>query len=164
MNTALQKFVGIYNNLIEHPKSGTSETDIMNDAYTIYFRNENESFKFEHAWRMLKDEPKWLGASIHTDSSVANPVRSLERPMGQKAAKKKAKEKVVEASSNNTNNEVQEIMGKKASALEKLAKLKEEELELKEMEMIMKDTSGMTKIQRRCHESFCKKLIEKHGL
>ncbi|CAK8542509.1 unnamed protein product [Lathyrus sativus] len=84
----------------------------MQAAYKIYFQDEGEKFTFEAAWRLLKDEPKWLAGSSEASakrtknstlgaySSSSNPLTPtsneynspspimLRRPIGQKAAKK----------------------------------------------------------------------------
>ncbi|KAJ1417755.1 No apical meristem-associated, C-terminal domain [Sesbania bispinosa] len=114
----MQKFVGCYVQAVRRRKSGCSENDVMNDAFAIFNQDEGESFKFEYAWRLLKDNPKWNsecggGSSKRTkiyasgaytssspsetptnfdpDSSSPSP---LQRPMGTKMAKRKVKDEI----------------------------------------------------------------------
>lgn len=74
----------------------------------------------------------------------------MEHPMEQKPTKRKWKTKVVETSP--INNFVQDTMDKKIVALEKLAQLKHDKMELKEMEIIMK--FEMSEEQLEVHENY----------
>lgn len=68
LNSIVHKFVGCYKVAFEKKKSGSSESDIMGDAYTLYYQDEGEQFKLEYAWRLLKDEPKWSNTSFEGGS------------------------------------------------------------------------------------------------
>ncbi|XP_058742227.1 glutathione S-transferase T3-like, partial [Vicia villosa] len=57
INQFIQKFVGCYKKAVSTQQSGSSESNIMQAAYKIYFQDEGEKFIFEVAWRLLKDEP-----------------------------------------------------------------------------------------------------------
>jgi len=41
-------------------KIGCMDNDVMLNAYDIWKENEGTDFGLEHAWRLLKDQPKWL--------------------------------------------------------------------------------------------------------
>ncbi|GAU21764.1 hypothetical protein TSUD_328890 [Trifolium subterraneum] len=64
VNSIVHKFVACYKAANEKKKSGSSESDIMGDAYTLFYQDEGDQFKLEHAWRLLKDEPKWSNSSF----------------------------------------------------------------------------------------------------
>lgn len=56
INSFVQKFVGCYKQVVVIRKSGSSKSNIFSVAYNIYFQDEGGKFKFENAWRLLKDE------------------------------------------------------------------------------------------------------------
>jgi hypothetical protein len=108
----------------------------MAEAYAFYCREGNGPFNHEFAWRLLKVELKWMGTSIgcsskrtkisesgayssssnsETPSSYeCNPEKSLmERPIGQKAAKRKAKANSDANATEKPFTTVHEIIGKK---------------------------------------------------
>ena len=167
----VQKFVGCYKQAVNGKKSGTSDNDIMASAHAFFAQDEGTTFNLEYAWRLLKDEPKWMGESIGNSSKVTktsasgassansdtpssyefNSSSPMERPMGQKAAKRKGKAKEIP-------NATQDARNKRAAAMERLAQSKEDELELKAMQIIMKDTSTMSDSQRDIHEKYCNKM------
>jgi hypothetical protein len=190
INSRVQKFVGCYKQAVHGKKSGTSEKDILINAHAFYTQDMGEPFNLEYAWRLLKDEPKWMGESLETSSkrtkisasgaysSSSNPETPssyeynsktpIERPKGQKEAKRKGKPN---ANATETSfKAVHDTIGKKVTTMEKLAQLKEEEnilkreeMEFKAMEIIMSDTSKMNESQRQIHEKYCNKLKEKYG-
>ncbi|CAI8614654.1 unnamed protein product [Vicia faba] len=144
----------------------------------FFAQDEGTPFNLEYAWRLLKDEPKWMGASTensskrtknsasgaHSSSSnLATPSSyefnsssPMERPMGQQAAKRKSKAK--ENASKSPSNVVQETWNKRVAAMERLAQCKEDEMEYKAMQLLSKDTSMMNDSQRDIHEKYCNKL------
>lgn len=87
----------------------------MNSAHAYFSQDDGVPFTLEYAWRLLKDEPKWMGAPIATSSkrtktsiggaysSSPNPetpssyefnsTSPMERPMEQKGDKKEGKGK-----------------------------------------------------------------------
>nr|ABN08158.1 hypothetical protein MtrDRAFT_AC155882g5v2 [Medicago truncatula] len=93
----------------------------------------------------------------------------MERSMGQKAAKRKAKAKVNASATETSSKAMHDTMDKRVAAMEKLAHLKEEENILKKEEMefkamqVMSDMSTMNESQRQVHEKYCNKLKEKYG-
>jgi hypothetical protein len=68
INGFVQKFVGCYKLAVRGKKSGTSEKDIMAEAHAFYCQEGNGAFNHEFAWQLLKDEPKWMGASTGCSS------------------------------------------------------------------------------------------------
>ncbi|XP_050918329.1 uncharacterized protein LOC127135730 [Lathyrus oleraceus] len=71
----------------------------------------------------------------------------MERPMGQKAAKRKGKASEIP-------NATQDAKNKRAITMDSLAQAKEDELELRIVQMMMKDTSIMNDSQRDIHEKY----------
>jgi hypothetical protein len=63
INPSVQKFVGCYKQALAVKKSGSSEDDIVSAACDIYYQDGHEKFTFHSAWKLLRDEPKWLGGS-----------------------------------------------------------------------------------------------------
>ncbi|CAI8608923.1 unnamed protein product [Vicia faba] len=143
-------------------------------AHAFFAQDEGTTFNLEYVWRLLKDEPKWMGESIGNSSKITkssasgassdnpntpssyefNSSSPMERPMGQKAAKRKGKAKEIP-------NAMQDARIKRAAAMERLAQCKKDELELKAMNIIMKDTSTMNDNQRDIHEKYCNKMKKK---
>ncbi|CAI8589395.1 unnamed protein product [Vicia faba] len=175
INPSVQKFIGCYKQVMSTQQSGSSESNIMQAAYKIYFQDESEKFTFEAAWRLLKDEPKWLAG----------------RPIGQKAAKRNEKEKLVEMSSTpnvkydslkddlkmkidlmsmfaqdyaRIEGEKLEIERKKVDAKIKKAEIVEERLRMNDLQILSKDTSNMDARQLQVHEILCDMIREKYGI
>jgi len=144
VNAAVQKFVGCYKSAVDLKKSGTTEKDTIEAAKKIYKKDNDHSFALEHAWQLLKNEPKWnksvdasskrtktsatgaysSGTNPETPTSEYNPPSpTLICPQGRKAAKRKGKEKLGE-----TSFETQ----KRAEALEKIASIREREVQVKD--------------------------------
>ncbi|KAI5427276.1 hypothetical protein KIW84_032622 [Lathyrus oleraceus] len=71
----------------------------------------------------------------------------MERPMGQKAAKRKGKASEIP-------NATQDAKNKRAITMDRLAQAKEDELELRVVQMMMKDTSTMNDSQQDIHEKY----------
>ncbi|XP_058747117.1 glutathione S-transferase T3-like [Vicia villosa] len=115
INSLVQKFVGCYKQAVNGKKSGTSENDVMAATNAFFAQDQGTTFNLEYAWRLLKDEPKWMGESIGSSSKITKTYASeassenpntpssyefnssspMERPMGQKAAKRKGKAKEI---------------------------------------------------------------------
>ncbi|CAI8616345.1 unnamed protein product [Vicia faba] len=167
----VQKFVGCYKQAVNGKKSGTLENDIMASAHAFFAQDQGTTFNLEYAWRLLKDEPKWMGESIGSSSKITktsasgassenpdthssyefNSSSPMERPMGQKAAKGKGK-------TNNIPTATEDAKNKRTTAMERLAQYKEDEIEVKVMQIMMKDTSTMSDSQRDIHEKYCNKM------
>lgn len=110
VNDFNQGFIRLKN---EH-HSGWSDDQVMEKAREVYYSVHKSQFKYEHVWRMVKDEPKWRGGSsinlsgkraktsasgtytsstdIHASINT-NDVEVEVRPIGTKTAKRKGKEK-----------------------------------------------------------------------
>ncbi|XP_058751368.1 glutathione S-transferase T2-like [Vicia villosa] len=192
INGCVQKFVGCYKQAVHGKKSGASEKDILINAHAFYEQDEGAPFNLEYAWRLLKDEPKWMGAftensSKRTKNSASgsytaslnsetpssyelNSSSPMERPMGQKAAKRKGKAKENANATEPPSSVISDTRNKRMEVMENLARLKEEEnklvkekMEFEAMQFIMSDTSKMNDSQREFHEKHCNKLKEKYG-
>ncbi|XP_058753112.1 uncharacterized protein LOC131626298 [Vicia villosa] len=85
-----------------------------------------------------------------------NSSSPMNSPMGQKKAKRKGKAKEIP-------NDTQDARNKRATTMARLAQCKQDEIEVKAMQIIMKDTSAMNDIQRSIHETYCNKM-KKYGL
>ncbi|GKA89954.1 glutathione S-transferase T3-like protein [Tanacetum coccineum] len=94
--------------------SGWSDDQVKNVARKLYYFAHNKAFKYEHAWVVVKDEPKWNAGSTnedqtkrrkttasgsYTSSSDGQTSINIEdeetqvRPMGKKQAARKQKGK-----------------------------------------------------------------------
>lgn len=111
INQKVARFNGCYTRVQQARHSGWSDEQILENAHLMY-KSENKNSNFQHVdcWRLLKEEPKWNAthqahhtkrakvseSGRYTSSSNADlsdrEVREV-RPCGQKAAKKKEKEK-----------------------------------------------------------------------
>ncbi|KAH1043364.1 hypothetical protein GYH30_025282 [Glycine max] len=155
------------------------------DSLTDQIVGVGTDFGLEHAWRLLKDQSKWLEQftknfskrmKISTSgaySSSSNPETPVEadtpspiiRPMGQKAAKRKSKEKRVGTSTNPVDlTGMKEAMRERNVVNVKLVALREKKLENEYYDILMKDTSTMSETQLKDHEAFCKIIQSKLGI
>ncbi|KAG5020838.1 hypothetical protein JHK87_016693 [Glycine soja] len=142
----VQKFNGCYKQVNKHRRSESSEKDVLANAHMIYSQDTGKKFEVEHAWLLLKDQPK-LDAKFMSKcskrtkvsafgnySSSSNPETRVEVeeydmslpmsfPIGQKAAKRKSKGK----ESPNTLNlsGIESVMKDKNMNISKLIQLKE---------------------------------------
>ena len=147
--------------------------------------SKGKKFEFEHAWNLLKDEPKWSSAfvdvstkrtkvsSVGAYSSSSNPETEIEtdeydtpptisRPIGQKAAKRKGKGKASTSSSSQLDlSSIETIMKSKVETLEELVKLRKSQEIRFEYDILMKDTSNMSEQQRADHEMYCDLIRQK---
>ncbi|KAI3681183.1 hypothetical protein L6452_35968 [Arctium lappa] len=46
-------------------RSGWSDDQVKDAARKLYYSTYKKNFKYEHAWAIIKDEPKWRGGSIN---------------------------------------------------------------------------------------------------
>ncbi|KAG8366138.1 hypothetical protein BUALT_Bualt17G0044800 [Buddleja alternifolia] len=113
-------FIGILATQVKKRQSGASDDQIIQEARELYkIANKNLEFKFDHVWKMVKDEPKWSMQQGSEESSKKKKTRINEegdytssnpstpsfqsedvneaerRPIGQKAAKKKGRVKLL---------------------------------------------------------------------
>ena len=56
----MQKSKGHYKQAVSLKKNGCTDNDVMLNAYVIWKEDEGNNFGLEHAWQLLKDQPKWL--------------------------------------------------------------------------------------------------------
>ncbi|XP_063935792.1 uncharacterized protein LOC135147104 [Daucus carota subsp. sativus] len=103
----------------------------------------------------LEHRAMWAIRELNFDLPTADTSDQKVRPTGQKAAKRKAKGKA----KNDSASTFLEINERKASALEKLVKIKEKEAEDNKMtkytDYPVMDTSYMSLEQKKDHEKFC---------
>ncbi|XP_058772584.1 uncharacterized protein LOC131646597 [Vicia villosa] len=143
----------------------------MATAHAFFAQDQGTTFNLKYAWRLLKDEPKWMGESIGSSSKITKTFASgpssenpdtpssyefnssspMERPMGQKAAKRKGK-------ANEIPNAKQDERIKRTTEMERLGQCKEDEIEVKVIQIMMKDTSTMSDSQRDIHDKYCNKM------
>ncbi|KAH1232925.1 Glutathione S-transferase T2 [Glycine max] len=166
----IQKFNGCYKQADKHRRSESSEKDILADAHMIYSQDTGKKFEIEHAWLLLKDQPKFdaefmskcskrtkvsTSGNYLLSSNVETPIEveeydtpsPMSRPIGQKATKRKSKGK--ECPNTLDLSGIESVMKDKNMNTSKLIQLKEaQEKRLQEherrmeYEILMKDTSN----------------------
>ncbi|XP_042380437.1 uncharacterized protein LOC121972884 [Zingiber officinale] len=146
--------------------------------------HKNKPFKYEHVWRILKEQVKWAPQSeghhvrkkartseSRTHTSSSNPDASADaddceahkHPIGQKAAKKKGKinhavVEIMEQSIGNMSNMWKEFKGIQQDKVRKIdefhynKKVAESKAFRRDYEILMRDTSRMTKQQENIHK------------
>ncbi|WJX89655.1 hypothetical protein P8452_71634 [Trifolium repens] len=158
----------------------------MDEARKLFVQVRHQRFTMEHAWRLLKDEPKWKGEELNnsskrsktsstgTYSSISNPKNPIDcseynsatqtdRPLGQKAAKRKVKGKTSLSTT-----PIVDLTGMENASEKKLVVYgKIAEARLAEnipalYEILMKDKSTMNDEQRLEHEEICQSIKEKY--
>ncbi|XP_075515744.1 uncharacterized protein LOC142550556 [Primulina tabacum] len=182
---------------------GHSDEDILWLAYEKY-REENNciSFNLEHVWRIVKDRPMFTPQSVnhlvgtkkaktseseasntssHQDASLHVDINEEEnRPMGQKAAKRKGKGKTksdMECMTTNLDNmfakftEYTSINKAEVEMKQKILEVKEmkaktavAKVQLKEYAIFSKDTSQMTYEKLIIHERLCQEIRERWNI
>ncbi|KAG8370606.1 hypothetical protein BUALT_Bualt13G0000900 [Buddleja alternifolia] len=172
------QFSGIYNQLVDEKQSGVFDDQIIQKARTLYRSANNDTeFKHDHLWRMVKDLLKWRGQREFQASSKKKKTRINEegdyissnpstpsaqsdsnseverRPIGQKAAKRKGKGKVVEASAGTEVilKKLDEYHAKRAEEIEKFEQWQKDTSWRDDYDIIMKDTTGMNEFQLKFH-------------
>jgi len=98
INKDVQLFLKYWKSATEEPPSGTTESDWMTTATDNYLQEVGRRFRFEDCFRVLKDSPKFCIESNTEAQALANQEGrnstevamggSLQRPIGNKAAKK----------------------------------------------------------------------------
>nr|VDD44079.1 unnamed protein product [Brassica oleracea] len=118
INEGVCKFVGSFEAATKQRSSSQNEDDVLKAAHEIFFNDCNVKFSLEHAWRELRNDQKWCGtqgtSQQSSDSkrkrvgeeqsfqssasmpSVNGDDEAMDRPIGVKAAKAKAKRPVGE--------------------------------------------------------------------
>ncbi|XP_042415263.1 glutathione S-transferase T3-like [Zingiber officinale] len=168
------EFGSMHNNFWENRQSGESDEDILN---------------FERASEMgstIRGSSCWKKASTSesgTHTSSSNPDASVDAddcearkcPIGQKAAKKKGKinhavVEIMEQSIGNMSNMWKEFKGihqdkvRKIDEFHKNEKVKESEAFRRDYEILMRDTSRMTKQQEDIHKKACEIISKRWGI
>ncbi|KAG5052309.1 hypothetical protein JHK87_004507 [Glycine soja] len=175
----VQKFKGHYKQAVSLKKSGCMDNDIMLNPYVIWKEDEGSDFGLEHAWRLLKDQLKWLGQFTKNCSertkNFAFGAYSLSSNPGTSVEDAKADTpspivrpimwKRVGTSTNHVNLIGVEEATREINVLDtKLAALRKNELENEYYDILMKDTSTMSKTQLEDHQAFCKIIRRKLGI
>uniref|UniRef100_A0A0R0FPB0 No apical meristem-associated C-terminal domain-containing protein n=1 Tax=Glycine max TaxID=3847 RepID=A0A0R0FPB0_SOYBN len=134
----------------------------MLNAYVIWKEDKGTNFGLEHAWRLLKDQPKWLEqftencskrtkiSTFGAYSSSSNPETPVEAdtlspiicPMGAKGNQKEEQREKIMREINVVN--------------AKLAALREKQLEKEYYDILLKVTSTMSETQLKDYEPFVK--------
>ncbi|XP_013594568.1 glutathione S-transferase T2-like [Brassica napus] len=118
INEGVCKFVGSFEAATKQRSSGQNEDDVLKAAHEIFFNDYNVKFSLEHALRELRNDQKWCGTqgtsqqisgskrkrvgeeqsfqSSASMPSVNGDDEAMDRPIGVKAAKAKAKRPVGE--------------------------------------------------------------------
>ncbi|XP_075512788.1 uncharacterized protein LOC142548380 [Primulina tabacum] len=191
------RFNANYNSIYSAYRSGHSDEDILRLAYEKY-RAENNAiaFNLEHVWRIVKDRPMFTPQSVDhhvstkkartSESGASNTssnqdaslhvdlIEEENRPMGQKAAKRKEKGKTrsdMECMTTNLDNmfakfteytsmkKVEVEMKQKQLEVEEMkAKDAMTKVQLKKYAILSKDTSQMTYEQLIIHERLCQEI------
>ena len=60
VNGLVSKFVGAYNQAKERKRRGESKDDVLINDYKIHERDMRKRFNLDHAWYLLKNDPKWM--------------------------------------------------------------------------------------------------------
>ncbi|KAL5711986.1 hypothetical protein ACHQM5_014202 [Ranunculus cassubicifolius] len=157
IQAAVNKFAGYYERLEKKPRSGTTPEDMKKEALRLYAAfNDEQPFKFEHCWEIMKKNPKWC--SLHVtkqgsskkqkpldDSSPDNPILpdstmqgsalddngtnfDMEDELERPDGRKATKEKKKKGVADKG---VVDVLGNMHSTWEKQYNLIKEELELK---------------------------------
>ena len=176
----------------------------VRDAKKVYKEPHKSSFPFEHCWNELRYNPKWMEDSQskkQKTKSDATPSSSnpstpesvnieddsggLERPMGRKAAKERARKSNSKLSEDNNSSstyfiklfeemkeEKKKMAGKKVTYMEKMVVVEQEKVaieqekvqleQMKEEQKIMLiDTSVMPPIQAEYFKSLQMEIVAK---
>ncbi|XP_013632658.1 PREDICTED: glutathione S-transferase T3-like [Brassica oleracea var. oleracea] len=118
INEGVCKFVGSFEAATKQRTSGQNEDAVLKAAHEIFFNDYKVKFSLEHAWRELRNDQKWCGTQRSSQQSsgskrkrvgeeqsfqssasmpsVNGEVEAMDRPIGVKAAKAKAKRPVGE--------------------------------------------------------------------
>uniref|UniRef100_A0A0D3BC02 No apical meristem-associated C-terminal domain-containing protein n=1 Tax=Brassica oleracea var. oleracea TaxID=109376 RepID=A0A0D3BC02_BRAOL len=120
INEGVCKFVGSFEAATKQRTSGQNEDDVLKAAHEIFFNDYKVKFSLEHAWMKLRNDHKWCGTQGSSQQSsglkrkrfgvvlkeyfqssafmpsVNGENEAMDRPIGIKAAKAKAKRSVGE--------------------------------------------------------------------
>nr|XP_008371451.2 glutathione S-transferase T3 [Malus domestica] len=97
----VNRFSACLATLYEHNQSGATQQDMIANAKATYEALHQKKFNLDHAWVLLRHQPKWLQVveSLKNNSTSKTIVEieddnidTEKRPLGNKAAKIKMKE------------------------------------------------------------------------
>ncbi|KAK9929909.1 hypothetical protein M0R45_026979 [Rubus argutus] len=97
----VNKFSGCFASRTARNESGKTEQDKIADAKRMFEVQEKTRFTLDHAWILLRHQPKWIQIVQELDSKTNNYIDIDEdmntcgnnsRPPGRKAEKRKLKE------------------------------------------------------------------------
>ena len=110
----ISKWVVCWNLAENNKASGETKDDIIEKAHKMYQeKHDGETFDKVECWEVLKEMPKFhtmIGLKEDEGTSYTNVGTSLERPGGQKAAKKRLLEKDQKEYHRKKQREVLEVM------------------------------------------------------
>ncbi|KAG5042513.1 Glutathione S-transferase T3 [Glycine soja] len=150
INVGVQKFKGHYKQAVDLKKNGYTKNDVMIHAYAIWKKDKGSNFTSEHAWRLLKDKPKWGSKNLWRKKKNEGRRRKKgkscdTRPMGQKAAKRKIKRKEAAMSSSIVDLSIMKVaINEKIVVNKRIAEAKETENIAVLYEILVKNTSTMS--------------------
>ena len=85
----------IFQDVTNNPKSGENGEQMLQRAHDLYEGKHGEKFKFVGCYEVLRESPKFatnLGNKEDEDTAFSNVGATIQRPTGQKIAKKREKE------------------------------------------------------------------------
>ncbi|KAJ9562549.1 hypothetical protein OSB04_007709 [Centaurea solstitialis] len=81
---SVSKFACVYNNVANSRTSGEDDVMVLNRAKDRYHRENGKSFPYEHAWRVVKDSPKFDPVIMMDPRNICAPkINGRERPKPQ---------------------------------------------------------------------------------
>ena len=181
----VNEFNQLYNRLLGEHRSGWSDDQIKQHARELYYQSRGKHFTHEHVWVMVKDDPKWqpvipisrstkrtknTESGAYTSSSNANTSEDVEvdevevRPIGQKAAKDKAKRKGKAKDMGDTSANVRaEMWDTWNTKIDNKNKIGENLTELAAFDLLLRDVSSMNPEQLADHKKICDIIRKKYG-
>uniref|UniRef100_A0A7N0RHN6 No apical meristem-associated C-terminal domain-containing protein n=1 Tax=Kalanchoe fedtschenkoi TaxID=63787 RepID=A0A7N0RHN6_KALFE len=180
----VNEFNGYYNQIVSDHHSGWSDNQIIETA-RLNWKNahKKKEFPYMHIWEMVKDEPKWAAqietqnASKKAKTSESGAYTSTsnrdadDRPIGQKAAKRKVKEKEKKNVTESVNVEfenrwkrLEEFQAQKLAVLNEIKNKANDDTLRADYEILMKDTTTMSDQQLVIHNHMCSIIKARHGI
>uniref|UniRef100_A0A7N0SX20 No apical meristem-associated C-terminal domain-containing protein n=1 Tax=Kalanchoe fedtschenkoi TaxID=63787 RepID=A0A7N0SX20_KALFE len=161
------EFNGYCNQIVSDHHSGWSDNQII-EAARLNWKNahKKKEFPYMHTWEMVKDEPKWAAqieaqnASKKAKTSESGAYTSSSNqscPIGQKAAKRKVKEK-------GKKNVTESVNAPKLVVLNEIKNKAKDDTLCADYEILMKDTTTMSDQQLAIHNHMCSIIKAKHGI
>uniref|UniRef100_A0A7N0UD17 No apical meristem-associated C-terminal domain-containing protein n=1 Tax=Kalanchoe fedtschenkoi TaxID=63787 RepID=A0A7N0UD17_KALFE len=192
--TGINEFNCYYNQIVSDHHSGWSDNQII-EAARLNWKNahKNKEFSYMYIWEMVKDEPKWAAqieaqntskkaktseSRAYTSSSNRDPEEhsyggneSESRPIGQKAAKRKLKEKGKKNVTVSVNVDfehrwkwLEELQAQKLAVLNEIKNKAKDDTLRANYEILMKDTTAMNDQQLAIHNHVCSIIKARHDI